>query len=91
MKTGSTISLERAKPDTLNEFLIANGVAGVPGNAFANSDLFDNYLRFCIAREDEILHSALDKLQATFAVIISIQMLQLADSTYETHKLTQNY
>ena len=48
----------------LNELLIENGVAGVPGNAFANSDLFDNYMRLCIAREDEVLRSALDKLQA---------------------------
>ncbi len=47
----------------LNELLLENGVAGVPGNAFANSDLFDNYMRFCIAREDEILDSAFGKLQ----------------------------
>jgi len=47
----------------LNEFLIKHGVAGVPGNAFADTDLFDKYMRFCIAREDEILHGALSKLQ----------------------------
>lgn len=51
----------------LNELLIENGVAGVPGNAFANSDSFDNYMRFCIAREDEVLRSALGKLQETLA------------------------
>ena len=39
------------------------GVAGVPGSAFADTDVFDNYMRFCIAREDEILQCALDKLQ----------------------------
>ena len=47
----------------LNEMLIARGVAGVPGNAFADSDVFDNHMRFCIAREDEILRSALGTLQ----------------------------
>ena len=51
----------------LNELLIENGVAGVPGNAFANSDRFDNYMRFCIAREDEVLRSALGKLQHTLS------------------------
>ena len=47
----------------LNEMLISRGVAGVPGSAFADSEVFDNYLRFCIAREDEILQSALGKLE----------------------------
>jgi aminotransferase len=48
----------------LNELLIKQGkVAGVPGNAFADSDVFDNYMRFCIAREDEVLRSALGRLQ----------------------------
>jgi aminotransferase len=47
----------------LNEMLIGRGVAGVPGSAFADSDVFDNYMRFCIAREDEVLNSALGKLR----------------------------
>ncbi len=48
----------------LNEILISRaGMAGVPGNAFADTDAFDNYMRFCIAREDEVLHGALVKLQ----------------------------
>jgi aminotransferase len=51
----------------LNEMLIRNGVAGVPGNAFADSGVFDNYMRFCIAREDEILQSALGTLQETLS------------------------
>lgn len=51
----------------LNELLIKNGVAGVPGSAFADSDVFDNYIRFCIAREDLILHSALGKLQESLS------------------------
>jgi aspartate/methionine/tyrosine aminotransferase len=48
----------------LNEMLISRaGVAGVPGTAFADCDVYDNYLRFCIAREDEVLQGALDKIQ----------------------------
>src|ERR1043166_7616773 len=40
----------------LNEMLINRcGVGAVPGGAFADNDLYDNYMRFCIAREDEIL------------------------------------
>jgi aminotransferase len=48
----------------LNELLISRaGVAGVPGSAFADSDAYDNYMRFCIAREDEVLRAAFGKLQ----------------------------
>ncbi len=43
------------------------GVAGVPGNAFADTDLFDNYMRFCIAREDDVLQGAFGKLQNTMS------------------------
>jgi aminotransferase len=46
-----------------NDMLISKGVAGVPGGAFADSAEHDNYMRFCIAREDDILHSALEKIQ----------------------------
>lgn len=47
----------------LNEQLIAQaGVAGVPGSAFTDSDNWDTYMRFCIAREDHILDAALGKL-----------------------------
>jgi aspartate/methionine/tyrosine aminotransferase len=53
----------------LNEMLISRGVAGVPGNAFADSDVFDNHMRFCIAREDEILQSALGTLQQALSEI----------------------
>jgi aminotransferase len=49
----------------LNEILIANGVAGVPGSAFADSDEFDNCMRFCIAREEDVLRSALQKIKET--------------------------
>lgn len=47
----------------LNDLFIKNGVAGVPGSAFADCDDFDNYMRFCIAREDEVLQSAFGTLQ----------------------------
>jgi aspartate/methionine/tyrosine aminotransferase len=48
----------------LNEMLISRaGVAGVPGSAFADSDVYDSHLRLCIAREDKILRGALDKIQ----------------------------
>jgi aminotransferase len=50
----------------LNERLIPRGVAGVPGSAFADREVFDNYMRFCIAREEEVLHSALGKLEHAF-------------------------
>ena len=46
-----------------NEMLIGKGVAGVPGGAFADSSAHDNYLRLCIAREDEVLFGALEKIQ----------------------------
>src|SRR5215213_9439736 len=47
-----------------NEMLISKGVAGVPGGAFADSDEHDNYMRLCIAREDEVLLGALNKIKA---------------------------
>ena len=46
-----------------NEMLISNGVAGVPGGAFADSEEHNQYMRLCIAREDEILRGALEKIQ----------------------------
>ena len=47
-----------------NDLLIDRaGVAGVPGNAFADGNEWDNYMRLCIAREDGVLQGAFDKLQ----------------------------
>ena len=48
---------------TFNEMLISKGVAGVPGSAFADSEQHDNYMRMCIAREDDILTGALEKIR----------------------------
>jgi aminotransferase len=52
----------------LNERLIREaGVAAVPGSAFADIDAWDNCMRICIAREDEVLESALGRLESFFA------------------------
>ena len=50
-----------------NEMLISKGVAGVPGGAFADSDEHDNYMRLCIAREDEVLFGALEKIKSALS------------------------
>src|SRR5688500_10356462 len=56
----------------LNGLLIDRaGVAGVPGNAFADGDQWDHYMRLCIAREDGVLQSAFDKLQSAVMLNIS--------------------
>jgi LL-diaminopimelate aminotransferase len=47
----------------LNEKLIAEaGVAAVPGSAFSDTAVWDNYMRLCIAREESVLDTALGKL-----------------------------
>ena len=47
-----------------NEMLITTrGVAGVPGGAFADSDAHDSYMRLCIAREDDMLRGALERIR----------------------------
>lgn len=52
----------------LNEALIREaGVAGTPGSAFTDRDDWDNCMRLCIAREDDILSGALDRLQTALA------------------------
>jgi aspartate/methionine/tyrosine aminotransferase len=52
----------------LNERLIADaGVAAVPGSAFTDSDTWDDFMRICIAREDDVLDGALDKLERALA------------------------
>jgi aminotransferase len=68
--SGSTFYLWARIPEgygdamQFNEMLISRaGVAGVPGSAFADSDLFDDYMRFCLAREDDVLQSALNKIR----------------------------
>ena len=49
-----------------NEMLMREaGVGMTPGSAFADSDTWDAYVRICIAREDQILDGAMEKLRAT--------------------------
>src|SRR6185369_867596 len=42
----------------LNDFLIKEGVAGVPGSAFMDEPEQDVYMRWCFAREDAMLQAA---------------------------------
>ena len=50
-----------------NQMLLSKGVAGVPGGAFADSNEYQDYMRLCIAREDDVLHGALEKIQNAVA------------------------
>ena len=51
-----------------NEMLMRDaGVGMTPGSAFADGDLWDSYVRICIAREDRILEGAMEKLQTVLA------------------------
>lgn len=57
-----------------NELLMDRaGVAGVPGNAFADTDDWNNYMRLCIAREDEVLQGALERLQSVLMPTTSLK------------------
>ncbi|HZS45749.1 MAG TPA: pyridoxal phosphate-dependent aminotransferase [Blastocatellia bacterium] len=48
----------------LNEMLMSRGgVAATPGSAFSDGDDWDNHMRICIAREDNVLDGALEKLR----------------------------
>lgn len=47
-----------------NEMLMRDaGVGMTPGSAFADTDTWDPYVRICIAREDQILEGAMEKLK----------------------------
>ncbi|CAN5367951.1 pyridoxal phosphate-dependent aminotransferase [soil metagenome] len=47
-----------------NEMLMRDaGVGMTPGSAFADSDDWDAFVRICIAREDQVLEGAMEKLQ----------------------------
>jgi aminotransferase len=48
-----------------NEMLMEKaGVGATPGSAFADNDDWDAYMRICIAREDEILQGAMEKIKS---------------------------
>jgi len=52
-----------ADASELNELLIKEaGMAAVPGSAFTDTFEKDVYMRLCIAREDEMLQAAADRL-----------------------------
>lgn len=47
-----------------NEMLMEKAGVGVtPGAAFADTDIWDSYVRICIAREDSVLEGAMEKLR----------------------------
>ncbi|CAN5777888.1 pyridoxal phosphate-dependent aminotransferase [soil metagenome] len=51
-----------------NEMLMRDASVGMtPGSAFADSDTWDAHVRICIAREDEILDGAMDKLRSVLS------------------------
>lgn len=53
---------------SFNQILIEKRqVAGVPGNAFSDSERWNSFMRFCIARDDKILESAVERIQAALS------------------------
>lgn len=53
---------------SFNEMLMEKaGVGMTPGGAFADGDLWDAHVRICIAREDNILQGAMEKLRGVLA------------------------
>ena len=53
---------------TFNEMLMEKaGVGMTPGAAFADTDIWDAYVRICIAREDSVLDGAMQKLRSTLS------------------------
>ncbi len=51
-----------------NEMLMRDaGVGMTPGSAFADTDTWDAHVRICIAREDQILDGAMEKLRSVLS------------------------
>ncbi len=70
--TGSAFYLWARIPERYNDAIKFNemlmkkcGVGVTPGSAFADSDLWDAHVRICIAREDQILEGAIEKVKTT--------------------------
>ena len=58
------IPAEFSNAITFNEMLMEKAGVGVtPGAAFADTDMWDSYVRICIAREDSVLDGAMEKLK----------------------------
>jgi aminotransferase len=45
-------------------FLEKTGIAGVPGSAFYHDNSGDNYIRFCFAKEQEVINNVCEKLRS---------------------------
>ena len=72
--SGSAFYLWARIPETFSDALPFNemlmekaGVGMTPGAAFADTDKWDPYVRICIAREDEILDGAMEKLRTVLS------------------------
>lgn len=70
-ESGSTFYIWAKIPSGFDDALSFNQmlmdkqkVAGVPGSAFSDSPQWDSFMRFCIAREDRILETALSRIEA---------------------------
>ena len=51
-----------------NEMLMRDaGVGMTPGSAFADTDTWDPFVRICIAREDQVLDGAMEKLKGVLS------------------------
>lgn len=62
------IPADHADALTFNEMLMEKaGVGMTPGAAFADTDMWDSYVRICIAREDQVLDGAMEKLRGVLA------------------------
>jgi aminotransferase len=68
--SGSAFYIWARIPEPFNDAIAFNemlmreaGVGLTPGAAFADSDTWDPYVRICIAREDQILDGAMEKLR----------------------------
>jgi aspartate/methionine/tyrosine aminotransferase len=49
------------------QLLEREGVAGVPGSAFADDPTWNQWMRLCIAREDGLLDGALARIERALA------------------------
>lgn len=57
-------------PDAMQlnaQLLEREGVAGVPGSAFADDPAWNRWMRLCIAREDDLLDGALERIARALA------------------------
>lgn len=72
--SGSAFYIWARIPETFNDAIAFNemlmrdaGVGMTPGSAFADSDDWDAHVRICIAREDNILEGAMEKLRSVLS------------------------